>query len=397
MARPRLLYAGAGVLLGLALTLGVLLLVPRGNSAPTAPESLGGPPLAEADGPITRVLFHYLPEMENALRPAYTDFLGTLPAGTQLVAVVPRDGGEAALRRFLDSIDPDLASRTQIVPVRGPISPWSKDRALVLGPTVELPLTTLLIPVAPPATWERRRNDWHTVAAFAATREDYVARALPLDFDAGDFAVTRDRVLVDANLIAKNDDRRIVSPRDLERMLEPLLGTDVTVLGRREGDVPRHHLSMYMTPLGRDGDRDLVLVGDPRLARDVVAEQFEPGEIDPDTRSPLRADFSPTMQARHDHAARALADAGFEVIRIPTVPFLDKTYMAYTNGVFGTWGERKIAWVPAFDIPDLDRRAHAIYASLGWEVRPVRVRSIYAYHGTIGCLANVIARTTPDM
>ena len=39
---------------------------------------------------------------------------------------------------------------------------------------------------------------------------------------------------------------------------------------------------------------------------------------------------------------RALADAGFHVVRIPTVEFLDKTYMAYTNGVFGTWGERKI-------------------------------------------------------
>jgi hypothetical protein len=151
---------------------------------------------------------------------------------------------------------------------------------------------------------------------------------------------------------------------------------------------------MYMTPLGNRGGRDVVLVGDPRLSRDIVGEGFMPGEIDPDTARPLRADFSATMLARHDRAAAALAEAGFSVVRIPTVPFLDKTYMAYTNGVFGTWGARRIAWVPSYEIPGLDRRAHAVYEELGWEVRPVRVRSVYAYHGTIGCLVNVIGRKT---
>jgi hypothetical protein len=394
MIRRRLPFALAGIALGLAMTFTVLCLVP-GRPAPRAtPAALGGPPLAEVEGAITEVLFHFLPEMQDALRAPYTDFLGTLPARTRLVAIVPREGGAASLRPFLDSIDPDLYGRTQVVPVPGPISPWSKDRALVLGPGTHLPITTLLTPLAPPAEWERRRNDWHTVATFAATREEYVARPVPLDFDAGDFAVTPRGVLVDANLITKNHARRVDSPRDLETLLEPLLGTDVIVIGTRDGDVPRHHLSMYMTPLGRNGDRDVVLVGDPRLARDVVTDQFVPGEIDPDTGRLLRADFSPTMIARHDRAAAALAQAGFEVVRIPTVPFLDKTYMAYTNGIFGTWGARRIAWVPTFEVPELDRRAHAVYARLGWEVRPVRVRSVYAYHGTIGCLANVIARGT---
>ena len=42
---------------------------------------------------------------------------------------------------------------------------------------------------------------------------------------------------------------------------------------------------------------------------------------------------------------------------------------------------------------ELDARAHAVYARLGWQVRPVQVRGVYPYHGTIGCLVNVLSRT----
>jgi hypothetical protein len=45
-----------------------------------------------------------------------------------------------------------------------------------------------------------------------------------------------------------------------------------------------------------------------------------------------------------------------------------------------------------FDLPALDARATQIYESLGWRVRPVRARKLYPFHGTIGCLVNVLAR-----
>lgn len=76
----------------------------------------------------------------------------------------------------------------------------------------------------------------------------------------------------------------------------------------------------------------------------------------------------------------------------PRGPFLDKTYMAYTNGVYETRGSSRVAWMPTFDLPALDARATQIYERLGWQVRPVRARHLYAYHGTIGCLVNVLAR-----
>jgi hypothetical protein len=74
------------------------------------------------------------------------------------------------------------------------------------------------------------------------------------------------------------------------------------------------------------------------------------------------------------------------------VAFLDKTYMAYTNGVYETRGGARVAWMPTFDLPELDARARAVYESLGWTVKPVRARGLYPFHGTIGCLVNVLAR-----
>jgi hypothetical protein len=40
----------------------------------------------------------------------------------------------------------------------------------------------------------------------------------------------------------------------------------------------------------------------------------------------------------------------------------------------------------------LDAAAREIYASLDWEVRPIRVGRVYPFHGTIGCLVNVLGR-----
>ena len=53
---------------------------------------------------------------------------------------------------------------------------------------------------------------------------------------------------------------------------------------------------------------------------------------------------------------------------------------------------RRIAWVPTFDLPALDSAAMATYRSVGWEPRPVPSRPAFLYHGTLGCLVNVLAR-----
>jgi hypothetical protein len=148
-------------------------------------------------------------------------------------------------------------------------------------------------------------------------------------------------------------------------------------------------MSMYMTLL----DDHTALVCDPRAGEALVGSHYEPGEQSPETHTALRATFSDKVIARFDRAVSDLTAAGFRVVRIPTVPFDDKTYFAYTNGVFETSGAKRIARVPSFGVPELDRTAFAVYESLGWSVIPIASRSTYAQHGTIGCLVNVLRRS----
>ncbi len=395
-------HALVGVVLGLALAVGVLRLASRskGPPLPTPSVKLAGGVLREDSGSLDEILVHYVPRLEPLVADAYADFLGTLDPSTHVVAVVPEpegDGGSAGpapreqLGRMLARIDPTggLAARTRIVEATGPISVWSKDRALVLAPDADSPRTGLVIPVPPDPKWKERANDWRTLARVAEAMPDrFYVRELPLAFDAGDFDVAADTVLVDDNLVTKNRSRGVGNVDELRKLVGGLLGRSIQVLGRIDGDVPRHHMSMYMAAL----EGGVALVGDPRAARSLVGDPYAPGELDPDTGDPLLADFSDAMVARFDRAAADLTAAGWRVVRIPEVPFLDKTYMAYTNGVYETRGGVRIAWMPTFDLPELDARARAVYESLGWQVRPVRARGLYPFHGTIGCLVNVLSR-----
>jgi hypothetical protein len=403
---PGVAYAALGIALGLIVALAVLLLVSRRKAPPLpAPEKkLAGGVLREDAGALGEILVHYVPDLEPLLADAYADFLGTLPSSTRVVAVIPKPAVGAAgdpardgLSRLLARIDPSggLESRTRVVEVDGPISVWSKDRALVLAPDPGAKRTGLAIPVPPDPRWKERANDWRTLEQVAGAMPDrFYVRQLPIEFDAGDFDVAGDGVIVDDNLVTKNRKRGVGDVGELRRLLEGALARPVVVLGRADGDVPRHHLSMYMAALSPPGAADgrVALVGDPREARAMLGGDLVPGEADPDTGEVLHADFSDAMIARFDLAATALAAAGWRVVRVPEVPFLDKTYMAYTNGVYETRDGARVAWMPTFDLPALDARATAIYESLGWQVRPVRARKLYPYHGTIGCLVNVLAR-----
>jgi hypothetical protein len=398
-------YALLGVALGLGVAIGVLRLASRSKAPPlpTPALKLAGGVLREDSGSLDEVLVHYVPRLEPLVADAYTDFLGTLDRSTRVVVVVREpegDGGGAGptpreqLATMLARIDPSgaLAARTRVVDAAGPISVWSKDRALVLAPEADAPRTGLVIPVPPDPRWRERANDWRTLARVAEAMPDrFYVRELPLAFDAGDFDVAGDVVLVDDNLVTKNRSRGVGDVEELRKLVGGLLARPVQVLGRADGDVPRHHMSMYMAAL----DGGVALVGDPRATKALVGDPYVPGEDDPDTGEPLRADFSDAMLARFDRAAADLAAAGWRVVRIPEVPFLDKTYMAYTNGVYETRGGARIAWMPTFDLPELDARARAVYESLGWQVRPVRARGLYPLHGTIGCLVNVLARGAP--
>jgi hypothetical protein len=391
-----------GMMLGLLLS--VVVLVARGHrgAAPSpasiaaqrlAPLSLSGSVVADDAGPLREILMHYVPELEPTFRAAYSDFLVTIAPETRVVFVVRRQD-RARLDAFLASLDADgaIAKRTRVVEVSTPLGIWSKDRALVLSPRADGTKIELLIPPRPRPGEGSRPGDWDIVPAVAAAMPNELAvRQLPIAFDAGDFAITGERVVFDVNLFGRNRSRGFRSPEELRDRMKVIMGREVVMLGKGPGDVPRHHMSMYMALL----DGGTALVGDPEAGARLVGRDYVPGETSPETGLPLRADFSAKTTARFDRAALDLASAGFRVVRVPTVPFDDKTYFAYTNGVYETRAGRRVAWVPRFGVSSIDEAARQVYEQLGWNVIAVSVRDVYAQHGTIGCLVNVLARGAP--
>lgn len=368
---------------------------------PSAPPQLAGHLVSDDVGGLNEVLMHYVPELEPVFDVTYKDFLGALPPETRIVFVIQR-GRRASLDAFLRRIGAQTrleAGRGRVVELDVPIGIWSKDRALVLASDRDPRASMLLVPPKPQtgdgatlgASGSSRPFDWQIIPAVARAMPDrgFEVKELPLAFDAGDFAIAGNKVIFDANLLGRNRTRGYATAAALHEKMRALLGRDVVMLGTEEGDVPRHHMSMYMAPL----PGGTVLVGDPSLAERIVGKGYAPGETSVETGQALTADFSAATQARFDRAARDLTRAGFHIVRIPNVPFDDKTYFAYTNGVYETRGGHRRAWVPKLDVPDLDHAAFRVYEDQGFEVIPVNVRKVYPQHGTIGCLVNVLSRS----
>lgn len=374
------------VLAGLVLAVLVVVLGGRPRPRPRPAPMVSAPLVADDVGALAEVLVHYTPDAEAQIEPAYRDFLGTLPAGTRTVVVHPASAG-ASTRAFLDRIG---AHDTRLVPVTARLAIWSKDRALVLDGTEAR--TTLLVPPKPRSGESGRPFDWNIVPAVVAAMPDHLAyREIPIAFDAGDFAIAGDRVLYDVNLWERNRGRGYATPVAFRERLRNVLGREVMMLGVEDAGVPQHHMSMYMASLGGNE----VLVGDPVAGARLVGKDYRPGEKSPERGDALVSDTSPATLARFERAASDLTRLGFHVTRIPTVAFDAKTYFAYTNGVFETRAGKKHVWMPVFDVPALDEAARGVYEGQGFVVHPVHVRSLYAHHGTIGCVVNVLARTRP--
>jgi hypothetical protein len=384
-----LLATAVGVALGL---IGIWL---TGRpAAGTAPVLRRAPVLSEADGALKHVLLHWTPSADRDLARPYAEFLRALDHSVRITFVVSRELSDIETNLFtsrLKQIDPSeqLLHRIDRVAVNGPITAWSKDRALVSARDSGSQRARLIIPAEPSQVWKERHNDWRSVAGVVDRfPKEFELDATPFDFDAGDLAVGRGLLIFDTNFLEKNRRRGFSTLEQLAGRVGEYFQMQVVTLGHNPGDTPRHHLSMYMTPL--TGNQ--VLVGNPAAARTLVGDGFRPGESRVETGEPLVADFSPATIARFEKAKADLVSRGFEVTSIVNVPFDDKTYLSYTNGVFEVRAGRRIAYVPTYDIPVLDEAAHATYRKLGWEVVPIHVRGLFPYHGTIGCVVNVLAR-----
>jgi hypothetical protein len=152
---------------------------------------------------------------------------------------------------------------------------------------------------------------------------------------------------------------------------------------------PDHHVAMYLVPVG---DRT-VLVGDPRLAQEELAgSERESAEVA--AYLPGGPAFSAATMAAFDGVAEQCRAAGYRVVRIPVVPGSDgRTYLTYVNCIQDERDGKRVVYMPVYSFADsLNRQAAAVWAELGYEVRPVECDSCARYFGTLHCLVNVLER-----
>ena len=352
-----------GVVLGLAIAACILIWQTNGR------RSAGWDLLPENEGAISAVEIQYSRDAAKFILPCYRAFLTQLDPATEIIAVCGDESEARDFRNAVSSWGIADSERIHTVAVGRQITGWAKDRFLI-GHSRRS--SFLICPLASDTGLATRTHDALVAPALArAYSGRFHSVHAPIHFDAGDILATHTRVIVSDVLWRKNDN----SP-ELGQQLEEMFGRRVI----RLCGVPDHHIGMYAAPL----DEHTVIVGDPKLAQAFWTNQME--------SSLGHADFSDRTTAPFELAAQQLRRAGFRVVRAPLIVLGPQIYVTYTNGVFETHGSRKIAFMPWYDEPALDRAGRKAYESVGWEVRPIPVRTVFRFRGTIGCLVNVLER-----
>jgi len=362
-----------GVLIGVGLA--VLCVAWRGavpvGAEPAMPAH--GAVLSDCDGALRTIVIHYLPEAHELVGMAYAQFLGALPADVTVQVVCPDEAAFEALRESVGR----LACRLVAVPVGHAMTCWSRDRWLSLEPVGSGP-TLLLAPreEAGAAVWPRRAGDARVAGDLAIASDGAVEmHRSRLAFDGGDFVADSETVFVTPAVARRNVGAWVASEEQLQRDLSKMLDLRVVLLT----EAPPHHAGMFMMTVGRR----TVLVGDPSLAR-AYSEALP--LADPD--------FSDETQRLFDAVAERCAEAGYRVVRIPTVPDRDgRTWLTWLNVIIDVRDGRRIVYMPVFTGAEaLSDAADSVWRGLGYEVRRIDCTATYRYFGSLRCLVNVLRR-----
>lgn len=371
---PPLVRATAGMITGLAVSAVVVLVVsaavvtrpPRHRLVPE-----------DASGHLRRLAIHYTPSMDARTMPVWRALFTALPADVDVEVAVPAARDFARFTAGLTAAGVPALARFHRVVVDQPLTTWSRDRMAALEDGLVL---------APPRVATAsggRAGDW--AAPFAIARAVYGNQPAIADFvfEGGDLAASRRFVFADANLIGRNLGRGDATRAHLEAAVARTFAQELIWLGDAAGEVPEHHIMMYMVPL----DDRQILVGDVDLGQRLLAAGTRTVPVDPDLALHAR---------RFDRVATLLTARGFAVTRIPVVVLPGAgSYVTYTNALFDRDAAGPVVYLPTYGLPALDDDAATRYRVLGYRVVPIDVTSIYQLNGSLGCLVNVMARTAP--
>ncbi len=350
---------GGGIVAGVIASAIVALVAGATQHAPASDDRLVS---EDASGHLKRIAIHYVPSMDDRAMPVWNRLFAVLPADVEVEVAVPA-------QRDFDHFVTQMPhpERFHAVVVGHALTTWSRDRMAALeGPEGGSVLAPPRIPVASGA----RAGDWD--APFAIARDVYHSRPKisEIVFEGGDFAASQHHVFADANLMGRNLGRGDASRAHLEGVVNRTFAQDVIWLGDAQGEVPEHHIMMYMVPL----DDNSALVGDVRSG---MALNHGAGAVpaDPDVE---------LMAARFDRVAALLSAHGMKVTRIPVVVLPGAgSYVTYTNALFDRQ-ERptRSSTCPPTRAPALDDAAAHVYQQLGYEVIPVDVSTTKSTRST---------------
>ncbi|MCC6993544.1 MAG: hypothetical protein IT370_02830 [Deltaproteobacteria bacterium] len=363
--------------------------------APGRATLLRGAHVSESpSGGLERIAIHYAPAFDAVALPVWQRLLPALPPRLAVDVVVASREDFERFAALLPGWGVASPARFRPVVTGGPVTTWARDRLAAIetpaGPRVLAPPRTA-------APFAGRQGDARAPAALAHAMgsEPSVAEFV---FEGGDLVSTPRWLFADINLVARNLGRVAGGRAVIEAALRAHFSQRLIWLGDEVGELPEHHIMMYMVPLGDAADT--VVVGDLRAGlalrdagRGTGVGAAAAADADAEATGPTLVDDVDTWAARFDRAAELLRAQGFKVVRMPVLVLAGGgSYVTYTNALFDRDAAGPVVYLPTYGMPALDQAAARIYRGLGLRVQPIDVSSIYQLEGSLGCLVAVLAR-----
>jgi hypothetical protein len=327
----------------------------------------------DASAPLSKIAIHYAPAADRVALGVWRQLFAVLPPSVEVDVEVAK---AADFDRFTHLMaDDGHLGRFHPVVVGTTITTWSRDRYAALVDAEGR--GAILAPPRIESPTPERAGDARSPYAISRALYGRDPKVADIAFEGGDIAGTPNTIFADINLVFRNQARTHADRATVEHELHARFGQRLVFLGDAVGDVPRHHIMMYMMPI----DDHTVAVGDIRAGVQLLGA------------TPLDLDDVDVEAARFDRAADLVTAQGFKVVRVPALVLAGAgSYVTYTNALFDRRGDQRIVYMPTYALPALDEAGKHFWEAQGFEVHTIDVSPIYRLNGSLGCLVNVLAR-----